>query len=354
MSRQLVILDDAPIIGGAELFALRLATWLVAEPEPWEVLVVCPDPGPFADRVRAAGLKVRGARFPDLGPAGAPGWPGGIRDMAGVLRDTRASGTLIVANTARAQAFAAAARPFVRDAPPVVNLVHEQDTAARRSAKLVLGRVGRVVAVGANTAAAYERALPGQPIGRLNNFLDPAELDRAVARRRPRSAERPPVVGVLARLIPEKGLVELVEELASCPDDWDSAQIAGGAQDEAYAARLHATIERLGLASRVDLLGHVDDLDAFFAAIDTLIVPSTGNEGQPTVILEALAHGVPVIVREPIWSPDFEGLPVARYATAADLAEALRARPEAVPAEELRRRFGPQQALDALVATGRD
>ncbi len=294
----------------------------------------------------------RALAFPTSRRCAAARWPGGIRDMARVLREARSSGALVVANTARAQAFAAAARPGVRDAPPVVNLVHEQDTAARRSAKAVLGRVGRVVAVGANTAAAYERALPGRRIGRLNNFLDPDELDRAAAQRVPRTAARPPVVGVLARLIPEKGLVELVEELASCPDDWSALRIGGGAQDPAYAERLAAAIDRLGLGDRVELLGHVAELPEFFAAADVLVVPSTGHEGQPTAILEALAHGLPVVVRAPIWSPDFAGLPVSRYATGEELGQALRLRPEPAPADELQRRFGPQQALDALVAAG--
>ena len=104
MTERLVILDDAPIVGGAELFALRLGTWLADGPDRWDVTVVCPDPGPFAERVRGAGLRVQGARFPDLTPPAAVRWPGGIRDMARVLREARSSGALVVANTARAQA----------------------------------------------------------------------------------------------------------------------------------------------------------------------------------------------------------------------------------------------------------
>ena len=353
MTRRLVILDDAPIVGGAELFAIRLGTWLAAAARNWDVTIVCPDPGPFAERAREADITVRGGRFPDLAPAAAPRWPGGIADMARVLRGARRDGSLVVANTARAQAFAAAARPFLRHAPPVVNLVHEQDTAARRSAKVVLGRVGRVVAVGANTAAAYERALPGQRIGRLNNILDPAQLDTAVALRGSGAGSGPPVVGVLARLIPEKGLVELVEELAACPGDWSRLRVAGGAQDAAYAATLRDTIARLGLTDRVELLGHVDDLHTFFGSVGILVVPSTGHEGQPTVLFEPPPHGARPVVRAPIWSPDFEGLPVARYTLPAELGEALRQRPEPAPPDELQRRFGPQQALDALLAAAR-
>lgn len=351
-TQRLFVLDDAPIVGGAELFAMRLGSWLTTPPNDWHVTIVCPDPGPFAERARTAGLEVHGARFPDFAPTSAPRWPGAMRDMARMLRAARGDGSLVVANTARAQAYAAAARPCVRNPPPVVNLVHEQDTAARRSARAVLGRVGRVVAVGANAAAAYERALPGQRIGRLNNFLDPVALDRAVAQRVPRTSDHLPALGVLARLIPEKGLLELVEELAMRPEGWSALRVGGGAQDPAYAKQVATSIDRHGLGQRVELLGHVEDLAAFFAEIDVLVVPSTGHEGQPTVILEALAAGVPVIVRRPVWSPDFDALPVAAYATGDELGDALRRRPEPARADELRRRFGPDQALEALLAAG--
>jgi len=60
-----------------------------------------------------------------------------------------------------------------------------------------------------------------------------------------------------------------------------------------------------------------------------------------------------VVVRTPIWSQDFDGLPVAQYVTAADLGEALRLNPQPVLVTDLQRRFGPQQALDALMAAGR-
>ena len=35
-------------------------------------------------------------------------------------------------------------------------------------------------------------------------------------------------------------------------------------------------------------------LAPFFAQIDALVVPSTGNEGQPTVIIEGMLYGRPV------------------------------------------------------------
>jgi glycosyltransferase involved in cell wall biosynthesis len=110
-------------------------------------------------------------------------------------------------------------------------------------------------------------------------------------------------------------------------------------------------IAELGLADRVRLIGETGDVPRFLGSIDTLIVPSTGKEAQPTAIIEALAYGVPVVVREPLFSPDFDGLPVVPYGSVAELAEALRA-PDSGAAQmgELISRFGPAQAIAGIDA----
>jgi glycosyltransferase involved in cell wall biosynthesis len=172
-----------------------------------------------------------------------------------------------------------------------------------------------------------------------------------LGRRGPPPDGRAPVVGFLGRLIPEKGAVELVEELAAVRASWSRLLVGGARQDEQYARLVEARAVELGVGAEVHLSGHVDDVPAFLSGIDVLVVPSTGNEAQPTVILEALALGRPVLVREPVWSPDFEGLPVVPYRDAGDLGERLAALPsgDADP-ELLRERFGPGQAIAAIDA----
>jgi glycosyltransferase involved in cell wall biosynthesis len=90
---------------------------------------------------------------------------------------------------------------------------------------------------------------------------------------------------------------------------------------------------------------------AFLADVDALVMPSTGSEAQGRVIIEGLAHALPILVREHIYSPDFEGLPVVPYRGTGDLAEALGRLPsDPAPVQELIRRFGPEQAIEGLDA----
>src|SRR3954465_14424253 len=95
----------------------------------------------------------------------------------------------------------------------------------------------RSAATGGGAPAPRGR-LPGLEVIALNNFLAPAELEALVAARSERPPAVLPVLGVLARLIPEKGVLELVEELSRCGDRWSELRVAGARQDSDYAAAI--------------------------------------------------------------------------------------------------------------------
>ena len=145
-------------------------------------------------------------------------------------------------------------------------------------------------------------------------------------------------------------MVELVDELAAWPESWSELRVGALPQDESYGRAVADRIAAAGLGERIRMLGPVSDLGGFLDAVDVLVVPSTGREGQPTAILEALAHGRGVIVRRPIWAEDYAGLPVAAYDDASDFGRELERLPDApAPLAELERRFGPGQALAGVV-----
>ncbi|TMK39914.1 MAG: glycosyltransferase family 4 protein [Actinobacteria bacterium] len=343
------LLDHAPILGGAERFALRLARHAATASGAPQVRLVCPEQSPLADAARALGFPVTAHRFPDLSPRAGPAVVRAVLATRALLR--RAGAAAVVANTSRAQAYVSVAVLALRRRPAIVQLVHEQETAARPTARLMFRRVGAVVAIGSNVAHAYREAVGAVPISQINNVIGPDELSDVV--RRP--APGPPRLGVVARMIPEKGILELIGELFAGPAHWSTVQIAAPAQDPSYETSVRQRVEELGLADRVELVGEITRLSDFFGEVDAVLVPSIGGEGQPGVILEALAHGLPVVVRQPVWSPDYTGLPVRSYRDAGDLPGAIShvlAAPPA-PHHELTARFGPEQAIAGILAAAK-
>lgn len=114
---------------------------------------------------------------------------------------------------------------------------------------------------------------------------------------------RPPTIGYLARLAPEKGLHVLVDAFISLHQQGGHGDvhlaIAGwlGPQHEAYWQEQQAKLLQAGLQDRFHYAGSVDragKLD-FLQSIDLLCVPTTYQEPKGLFVLEALAAGVPYL-----------------------------------------------------------
>jgi glycosyltransferase involved in cell wall biosynthesis len=101
------------------------------------------------------------------------------------------------------------------------------------------------------------------------------------------------IVGVVARLEPEKGHPTLLEAwptvLRSCPDVYLLIVGEGSRRDA-----LEALARDLRIAHRVVFTGRRDDVPAVTAALDVAVLPSY-REAQGLSILEALALSRPVV-----------------------------------------------------------
>jgi glycosyltransferase involved in cell wall biosynthesis len=189
-----------------------------------------------------------------------------------------------------------AAAALAQDEVPVPLVVHEhseatwRDPVARRVATDAYAKSAAVVAV----SAAIQRRLigvdgvPAEKVHLLPNTL-PARCRSTHLGGLPR--DRSPLVGVVARLQPEKGVAVFLQAAAkirqSLPDV-GFVVIGDGPQRTA--------LERLAadLALPVRFLGFQPDAPALIGALDVLVVPSF-TEGTPLVVLEAGAAGVPVV-----------------------------------------------------------
>jgi glycosyltransferase involved in cell wall biosynthesis len=137
----------------------------------------------------------------------------------------------------------------------------------------------------------------------LSKF-DPEAIDQTrLARLRASwgASERQPVVLQAARLTGWKGqrlVIEAARQLQSENRLRDAVFVqAGDAQGrEAYRNELEQLIASSGLAGRVKLVGHCDDMPAAFAIAQVAVIASTSAETFGRTSIEAQAMGCPVIV----------------------------------------------------------
>lgn len=103
----------------------------------------------------------------------------------------------------------------------------------------------------------------------------------------------PPLVGVVGRLSPEKGVdvfIDACAEVARAGVQFTALIAGDGPQERALRDRCAAH----GLESRVKFLGHLHGVDRLYPHLDVLAIPSR-SEGLPNVLLEALAADVRVV-----------------------------------------------------------
>jgi glycosyltransferase involved in cell wall biosynthesis len=97
------------------------------------------------------------------------------------------------------------------------------------------------------------------------------------------------IVLYLGRLVKDKGVAYLIEAMHQCPDQ--HLVVVGDGPERSRlenAARVTANVEFVGRIDR-------DRLSAYLRRAKILVLPSLRNEGMPNAIMEAMAHGVPVV-----------------------------------------------------------
>ena len=116
---------------------------------------------------------------------------------------------------------------------------------------------------------------------------------RAEARRRFGISPADLVFGFVGRLSEEKGLSYLLAaagHLLERQQPWRLLIVGDGPQKVSLEAGVH----RAGLAGHAIFAGFQNDTGYCYAAMDAFILPSL-TEGTPMALLEAMAHGLPVI-----------------------------------------------------------
>ncbi len=105
--------------------------------------------------------------------------------------------------------------------------------------------------------------------------------------------DRPLTFGAIGRAVKKKGFDVLINAFKQLIDAGVEARLIIAGDGECYK-QLQAQVRRLKLETCVQLTGWVDDVAAFYNAIDVFVLPSL-DEPFGIVVLEAMANHKPII-----------------------------------------------------------
>lgn len=285
----LVIANSTRVLAGAERFVRDAAHGLTRR--GWRVTVLGYPGSPLLEAAAAEGLPTWAAR------TRADSAPWTVLPLAAALARRRAD-VLLTCYEKDLRTVGWAARVARRP----IRIVHsrECDTPLkpRLHYRLHYQKVPDLIL--ANSEATRQTTLRSAP------WLDPARVrvvPKAVDPDRffPRPIPSPgvPRIGFAGQLVPRKRVDSLLEGLVRLTDREWTLEIAGSGPEELTLRRLAGAT----LPGRVTFHGQVDDMPAWLASLDLLVLPSV-VEGFGYVLAEAMAIGRPVVAMRSSSAPE--------------------------------------------------
>lgn len=286
---RLLLTCDSLSIGGGERHVVGLATALRRHGH--EVTVACSGGGPLGHDLAAAGVRVLAIPDQLIKRRVSVGYARGLVSLV-----EREAFDLVHAHM-HASAAAAAIACARADIPLVITEHSEaswRDERAWRTSRSAYDRAAHVIAVSGAIARrlAEVHGVHATRVSVIPNALPPDDRRyRLPERARPAPGE--PLIGAVARLVPEKGVASFLRAmpvvLRALPRA--GAVIVG---DGPIREELIALARDLGIAQRVRFLGARIDGPRLISQLDVLVIPSL-SEGTPLVTLEALGAGVAIV-----------------------------------------------------------
>ena len=233
------------------------------------------------------------------------------RNAGRLARLIRTEGVAIVHARSRAPAWSAllaARRTGVRFVT-TYHGIYNENVPGKRRYNAVMAKGDRVIAASRFVAAllAARHGVEPSRIRIIPRGVDPKLFDpeRIAGSRVARLAaawqvpEGVPVVMLPARLTRWKGATVLIEAMARLPRTDACCVLVGAAQGrERFVTQLQAQAQALGMAGRLRLAGHCDDMPAALALADVVVSASLEPEGFGRAVIEAQAMERPVIATD--------------------------------------------------------
>ncbi len=288
---RILIVVDSLNVGGAERHVVDLA--LALHREGHAVTVACSVSGSLAEPLEAARIPVRPLLGRIVKRRISLPYARAIRGLLGRERFDLVHAHIYAS-------AAASALATVGTGVPLVVTEHTEALWQGRGGRLLspwmYRRVAHVIAVSdAIRRRLVERdGVAPNKITLLPNSVPPARQTHGDALPLPAElAEGSLLVGVVARLQPEKGVGSFLRAAAHVARELPAARfvVVG---DGPLRKELLGLAEELGVHDRVLFLGFRPDAQALLGLMDVVAVPSV-SEGTPLVVLEAMAAAVPVV-----------------------------------------------------------
>lgn len=319
---RLLIVNHAVEIGGAERVLLSFLSRL--NHDVFEPGLACPHRGPLVEEAEAMGVRVH-LGFPSrrlllvrrksLGenrPAVLLYPLDFVSTAVGLARLIRREGyDLVLTNSAKADIYGSLASRLARR--PVVWRMHDiADRQAFSRLNLLLFRVfaslfaDRVLAVSeAVRRALVDLGVPEKKLVTVHNGVDTKvrpSKEKEEVRRQWGLPPNAPVAGLVGRLVDWKGPDRFIAAAAEVIKEVPEARfmLVGDAVfgDRAYLDGLREMVRDLGLEDRVIFTGFRDDVLEIMGALDLLVHASLLPDPLPTVLLEAMSLGIPVVAAD--------------------------------------------------------
>ena len=361
-------------LGGTESQLVLLATEL--KKRGWNVEVFAlSQGGVLAEPLDRAGVRVSyGFHRPNPSPSSpTPGKPGAKSSVAPKKRPSLKAMLVVAAAITSLVVRIAVTRPRVVHAfLPLTNFLgalagrfalaplvitsrrglgHHQERWPRlKRMDRIANRLSHVVVANSHAVAADMAARDGYDIDRIRviaNGLDLSRFDhidqqRGDTRRRLGLDADDVGVVIVANLIPYKGHSDLIEAFALASKNRPKLRLFVAGQDRGIGPALSEQAERLGIGSKVRLMGTQNDVPGLLAGMDIGVIASH-EEGFCNALMEKLTAGLPVVATNVGGNPEaVSGMPgcvLVGPRDPADLARGLLAVVDRLPEPAADREF---------------
>jgi glycosyltransferase involved in cell wall biosynthesis len=163
----------------------------------------------------------------------------------------------------------------------------------RSATRLLVRRTSAVLLLSSEEVEEWRAFYPPGHFHLVANALVPLAAEGPTAS--PAVPPGPPGLLFVGRLIGEKGVLDVLEAFAMVRSRRVCRLTMAGEGPE--LERLRARASGLGVAGDVEFTGHLseDGLGRVYRCADVLVLPTYFGEGLPTVLLEAMSVGLPIV-----------------------------------------------------------